>query len=111
MPNGPEMMLKALGLGPMLDAANMLATSGALPKIIEFADRLPKIIEQLDRIEAYVSAIQPDTDAGLSENRKGEHKDLARPRLGRNSRRGNGAAIDDGTIDASGNAGSMEDQA
>jgi hypothetical protein len=50
-PTGMEIMLKSLGLGPVIEAANTLATSGAVQKIVQFADLVGPLREQLDRIE------------------------------------------------------------
>ena len=48
---GAEMMLRAAGLGGVLDAANSLASSGAINHILAFADQLPALLERLEGIE------------------------------------------------------------
>jgi hypothetical protein len=44
-------LLKRAGLEPVLEAANTLATSGAVQKILEFSEQVGPIRDQLDRIE------------------------------------------------------------
>lgn len=50
--SGLEMMLRNMGLASVLDAAKTLAESGAVQKIILFADQLEELNGRLDRIEA-----------------------------------------------------------
>lgn len=54
---GMEAMLRSLGLGEVLDAANQLAQSGAINKVIEFANAVGPILEQQRRIEAKLDAL------------------------------------------------------
>ena len=49
--SGMESMLRSLGLGDVLDAANQLAQSGAINEVIQFAQAVGPIRAQLDRIE------------------------------------------------------------
>lgn len=45
---GPEILLKNLGLGEVLEAAKMLASSDTIGKILLFADQLPELNRKLD---------------------------------------------------------------
>lgn len=54
---GMEAMLRAMGMGEVLDAANQLAQSGAINHVIAFANAVGPIREQLNRIEAKLDAI------------------------------------------------------
>lgn len=56
-------MLRAMGMGAALDAAKKLAESGAVEKIIEFADGLPELRARLARIERYLMPY-PDASNG-----------------------------------------------
>lgn len=46
--SGMEIMLKNMGLGEVIDAAKMLASSDTIGKILLFADQLPEINRKLD---------------------------------------------------------------
>ena len=48
--SGMESMLRSLGLGEVLDAANELAKSGAVQKVIVFAEQAETINGKLDAI-------------------------------------------------------------
>lgn len=50
--SGLEMALRSMGLGSVLDAAKHLAESGAVQKILQFADGLEEQNARLARIEA-----------------------------------------------------------
>jgi len=50
--SGLEMALRSMGLGSVLDAAKHLAESGAVQKILLFADGLEELNERLARLEA-----------------------------------------------------------
>lgn len=52
--SGIEMVLKNMGLGSVLDAARQLAESGAVEKIIQFADGLEETNARLARIEDHL---------------------------------------------------------
>lgn len=47
---GMESLLRSMGLGDVLDAANKIAQSGAVPKILEFADKVGPLSEKLDTV-------------------------------------------------------------
>lgn len=49
--SGLEMALRSMGLGSVLDAAKVLAESGAVQKILQFADGLEELNERLARLE------------------------------------------------------------
>lgn len=49
--SGLEMALRSMGLSAVLDAAKSLAESGAVQKIIQFADGLEETNARLARIE------------------------------------------------------------
>jgi len=60
-PTGMEMMFRSMGLGQAIDAAKSLAESGAISKIIAFAERLEKfdleaLNERLARIEHRIAS-------------------------------------------------------
>ena len=67
-PSGMELMLrslmKATGVNPdeVFSGINELVASGALHKIVQFADALPEIVERLNAIERRLATI----DAGTS---------------------------------------------
>lgn len=50
-PSGMEMMLRSMGLGEVLNAAQTLASNGTVEKIIAFADSVGELNERLARIE------------------------------------------------------------
>jgi hypothetical protein len=50
-PSGAEMMMRSLGMGPVLDMAIGLANDGTLAKIVTFADQADEILKTLRRIE------------------------------------------------------------
>jgi hypothetical protein len=60
---GMEAMLRSLGLGEVLDAANQLAQSGAINKVIEFANAVGPILDQQRRIEAKLDALAAQAGA------------------------------------------------
>lgn len=49
--SGPEMMLRSMGLGEVLDAAKSIASSGTIEKILKFADGLEELNARLAKIE------------------------------------------------------------
>jgi hypothetical protein len=49
---GMEMALRGMGLGSVLDAAKQLAESGAVGKLIAFADEMEGLRDAIKRIEA-----------------------------------------------------------
>lgn len=49
--SGPEMMLRSLGMGEVLDMAKALANDGTFNKILEFANKADEILTVLKRIE------------------------------------------------------------
>jgi hypothetical protein len=49
--SGTLILLRSLGLGPVIEAAQKIAESGSLEKILQFADDVPAIKESLARIE------------------------------------------------------------
>lgn len=57
--SGVEMMLRNMGLGSVLDAAKQLAESGAVEKIIQFADDAENIRNDLAQIKDALG-IKPD---------------------------------------------------
>ena len=61
--SGMEAMFRSLGLGEVLDAANQLAASGAIPKIIAFADSVGPIAIQLARIETKLDCLAAQSGA------------------------------------------------
>lgn len=64
--SGHEGMLRALGLGQVLDAAKQLADANTVQKIMKFADDLERLNlgGRLDRIERALG-ISTDPDPGL----------------------------------------------
>lgn len=93
-PSGAEMMMRSLGMGPVLDMAIGLANDGTLAKIIEFADKADDIILTLRRIEnamavqayresnglpidgepaAGTAGIEPGSDSGVDGDARGIH--------------------------------------
>lgn len=50
--SGLEMALRSMGLGTVLDAAKQLAGSGAVEKILAFAEQAEQMNARLARIEA-----------------------------------------------------------
>lgn len=49
--SGIEIMLKNIGLGPIIDMAQQLANEKTVEKILKFADGLDELNARLDRIE------------------------------------------------------------
>lgn len=49
--SGPEMMLRSLGLGEVLDAAKKMAEGGAIEKLLAFVDGIDDLNATLGRIE------------------------------------------------------------
>lgn len=64
---GMESMLRSLGLGEVLDAANQLAQSGAVQKIIEFADTIGETNAKLDAIIRHFGIAQPGTGTAVGD--------------------------------------------
>jgi hypothetical protein len=58
--SGPELMLRNMGFGPVLDMAIKLAQDGTLDRILQFADDVPKIMQSLERIEATLARYDRD---------------------------------------------------
>jgi hypothetical protein len=54
-PSGMEAMLRAMGLGQIIEVANQLATSGAVEKILKFASEADELNRKLDRIERHLA--------------------------------------------------------
>lgn len=75
MASGMEMMLRSMGLGDIITAAQTFITNGTLQKIVSFADGLEALNaeRERDRQLLYCIAgklgITPDTDPGLFDNR------------------------------------------
>jgi hypothetical protein len=72
---GPELMLRSLGLGEVIDMAKRFATDQTMQKIVKFADDVDGLKETLQRIEMKLDliiddrqlgqrAIEPSSDAG-----------------------------------------------
>jgi hypothetical protein len=65
-PSGLEMMLRSLGLGEVITAAQDLAQSGAIEKIIKFADSVDELNARLSRIEIALGRnLEPPTGPAL----------------------------------------------
>jgi len=66
--NGFEIMLKSMGLGETIGEIKRLAESGAIQKIMMFADEIERIRLSVDRIERHLERLenerstQPRTD-------------------------------------------------
>ena len=58
--SGMDMMAGMFGLGDVMKAAQVLADSGAIERLIKFANDLPTIQAKLDRILAYIEAKDGD---------------------------------------------------
>jgi len=56
--NGTEGMLRAMGLAPVLDAANKIAASGAVEKLLRFADQADEINATLRQLRDEVAALR-----------------------------------------------------
>jgi len=50
-PSGMEMMLRSMGMGPILDMGLQLANDGTLAKIVAFAENAEEILNTLRRVE------------------------------------------------------------
>ena len=61
------MALRSMGLGSVLDAAKQLAESGAVQKIIQFADGLEETNARLARIEEALGIERPKAGQALIE--------------------------------------------
>jgi len=72
--SGMEMMLRSMGLASVLDAAKALAQSGAVQKIMKFADDLEGTNEQLNERLARI-----EERLGLSPWDAGKFGDGVRP--------------------------------
>lgn len=59
------MALRSMGLSAVLDAAKQLAESGAVQKIIQFADGLEETNERLARIEEALGITKDTAQAPL----------------------------------------------
>src|SRR5512146_3073019 len=60
---GMESMLRAMGLGQVIDAANKLAQSGALEKLVAVVEVVNELNERCKRIEAALG-ISPNAEPG-----------------------------------------------
>lgn len=65
--SGIEMALRSMGLGSVLDAAKHLADSGAVQKILHFADGLEELNERLARLEAAAGLTPWERKAGAGQ--------------------------------------------
>ncbi|MBK8189079.1 MAG: hypothetical protein IPK79_01335 [Vampirovibrionales bacterium] len=52
-----EAMLRSFGLGEVMDAANQLAQSGAVPKVVAFAESVGPLAVAIFRAEAKLDAL------------------------------------------------------
>lgn len=64
--SGMDLMAGMLGLGPLMKTAQQLVDSGAVDKILRFADEVAIINERLARIERILASIAngPDGQPG-----------------------------------------------
>lgn len=66
-PGAMEIMLRSMGLGEAMDAAGKLARSGAIEKLIAFADELGELrreVAELKRIIQDGASTQPGSGSG-----------------------------------------------
>jgi hypothetical protein len=72
-PSGTEMMLRSMGLGDVIEAAQRFASAGTVDKITGFADKLDIYIARAERNERLLTAIarqlgiDADTITGILE--------------------------------------------
>lgn len=57
--NGPEMMLRSLGLGEVLEGAKKLAEAGTVEKILKFADELEGLRNDIGEIKRRLGIGEP----------------------------------------------------
>ncbi len=55
--NGMQMMLKSMGLGEAFEGVQKLVASGALDKVISFADEIGELNERIGKLETSVAAL------------------------------------------------------
>lgn len=84
--NGPnmtglEMALRSMGLGSVLDAAKQLAESGAVLKIVKFAEQTDELTERLARIEKALKC-EPPSPAVIEGTAQLRSPDTAEPGSG-----------------------------
>lgn len=58
MATGMESLLKSIGLGEVLEAANKIAQSGAADKIVAFADLLPRLLKEMGEMNERLERIE-----------------------------------------------------
>lgn len=58
--SGMEAMAKAFGLGPALEGVKQLVASGALEKVVQFADEIKILNERLTTNEDAIEALRAD---------------------------------------------------
>lgn len=62
--NGTEGMLRAMGLAPVLDAANKIAASGAVEKLLRFAEQADEINATLKDLRTELAALRAARGSG-----------------------------------------------
>jgi hypothetical protein len=60
VPNGMELMAKSFGLGPALDGVKQLVASGALEKVVQFADEIKILNERIAASEEQIAQLRSD---------------------------------------------------
>lgn len=65
--SGLEMAMRQMGLGSVIDAAKHLAESGAVQKILQFADGLEEMNERLARLEQAAGLTPWERKAGAGQ--------------------------------------------
>ena len=56
-PSGMEMMLRSMGLGDVITAAQQMSQSGTIQKIVAFADQTEVLINEQRRTQAMLAVI------------------------------------------------------
>lgn len=99
-PSGIELMLRSMGMGPLLEAAKHLAESGVLGKIAQFADGLEELNDRLARIERRLETDTSPANVGLIEPGIREEQRPLEPNtnIGQANGSATGFAPDDGHI-------------
>jgi uncharacterized small protein (DUF1192 family) len=77
VPNGMEIMAKSFGLGPALEGVKQLVASGALEKVVQFADEIKILNERLEANEAAIAELR-STIGSLREDIARNHAELVR---------------------------------
>lgn len=65
-PSGAEMMMRSLGMGPVLDMAIGLANDGTLAKIVTFADQADEILKTLREIKNELEVARYQRESGMA---------------------------------------------